>query len=179
MDNFVGHGGKLKGQGYSSVLKSWVLFPLMFFTALSLSSLASAVIDTYEFSDPERKGLFIQLTEELRCPKCQNQNLAGSNSPIASDMRREIHRMVEEGQSEDDVVDFMVARYGDFVRYKPKRDRSTAMLWYGPILLLAFGALVVVFISRRDKSMRDKPKTKLADKDQERLKRILDDDNGI
>ncbi len=127
-------------------------------------STAYAAIDTYKFEDFENRKQFKVLTEELRCPKCQNQNLADSNSPIASDMRREIHRMVEEGQSNQQVVDFMVARYGDFVRYRPKRDSSTAFLWYGPIVLLAFGILVVVLISRRRKTTVDsKPDTPLAD----------------
>ncbi|MEH6625224.1 MAG: cytochrome c-type biogenesis protein [Motiliproteus sp.] len=136
-----------------------------------------AAIDTYKFANPENREQFKVLTEELRCPKCQNQNLADSNSPIAFDMRREIHRMVEEGQSSQQVVDFMVARYGDFVRYRPKRDSSTAILWYGPIVLLVFGLTVVVLISRRRKAVVDrKPDSALADNEEERLKRLLGDD---
>jgi cytochrome c-type biogenesis protein CcmH len=92
-------------------------------------------------------------------------------------MRREIHRMVEEGQSNQQVVDFMVARYGDFVRYRPKVDSSTALLWYGPIALLAFGALVIVMIARKRKTKQDKPADELADNDQERLKRLLEDED--
>ncbi|MCW8884079.1 MAG: cytochrome c-type biogenesis protein CcmH [Motiliproteus sp.] len=140
-----------------------------------LSAVSHAAIDTYLFTDDENRGQFKLLTEELRCPKCQNQNLSDSNSPIASDMRREIHRMVEEGQSNQQVVDFMVARYGDFVRYRPKRDSTTALLWYGPIALLAFGALVVFVVAKKRKTKEHKPEQGLADNEQERLKRLLGD----
>jgi len=118
--------------GQLMALYRTMLFSLLFF---SLGS-SYAAIDTYSFGSEENRQQFSLLTAELRCPKCQNQNLSDSNSPIASDMRREIHRMVEEGQSNEQVVDFMVARYGDFVRYRPKRDSTTAFLWYGPVALL-------------------------------------------
>ncbi len=141
---------------------------------------AYAAIDTWDFSDDGNREQFRVLTEELRCPKCQNQNLSDSNSPIASDMRREIHRMVEDGQSNQQVVDFMVARYGDFVRYRPKRDSSTALLWYGPIALLAFGILIVVLIARRRKPVEDtkkEPEASLAEDEEQRLKRLLGEDS--
>ncbi len=150
--------------------------PLWLTALLLCTPLAQAAIDTYDFSDDQNRQLFRSLTEELRCPKCQNQNLADSNSPIASDMRREIHRLVEEGQSGEQVTEFMVARYGDFVRYRPKRDSSTALLWYGPIVLLILGVLVVVSISLRGRSRGAKPTTRLDDAEQQRLKRLLDED---
>jgi len=108
-----------------------------------------AAIDTYEFKDEASRERFQQLTDELRCPKCQNQNLADSNSPIAKDLRTEIHRMLGEEQSDDQIIDFMVARYGEFVLYKPRKTASTWVLWYGPFVLLAFGLLIIVLISRR------------------------------
>lgn len=144
---------------------------------LLLTPSAWAAIDTYEFSDPANRELFQHLAEELRCPKCQNQNLADSNSPIAADMRREIHRMVEEGQGESQVVDFMVTRYGDFVRYRPKKDESTWVLWYGPIILIGTGAIAIVLIaSRRSKKSVAEPiesSPKTADKD--KLNKLLAD----
>lgn len=143
---------------------------------LGLVLSANAAIDAYQFDDAAQEERFRQLINELRCPKCQNQNLADSNSPIASDMRREIHRLVEEGQSGEQVTEFMVARYGDFVRYRPKRDSSTALLWYGPIVLLILGVLVVVSISLRGRSRGAKPTTRLDDAEQQRLKRLLDED---
>lgn len=111
--------------------------------------LGNAAIDTYEFNDEQAQKLFRSLTEELRCPKCQNQNLADSNSPIASDLRREVHRMVQEGGDRQQIVDFMVARYGEFVLYKPRLTVSTYLLWYGPWALLVIGVLVVFLIIRK------------------------------
>jgi len=124
----------------------WMTTCLLFF-AVS----ASAAIDTYEFQDDKTRERFQQLTEELRCPKCQNQNLADSNSPIAKDLRHEVYRMLDEGQSDNDIADFMVARYGEFVLYKPRKDLSTYLLWYGPFVLLALGLVVIVLMTRGKK----------------------------
>ena len=112
---------------------------------LSLLGVAHAAIDTYEFKDEGERARFRTLTEELRCPKCQNQNIADSNAPIATDLRREIFRMLEEGQSNAQIVDFLVLRYGDFVLYKPPVKPGTWLLWFGPLLVLGIG----VFIARR------------------------------
>lgn len=151
---------------------NWLLATVLLFSSWS----AHAVIDTYEFDSSEQQHQYKILTEELRCPKCQNQNLADSNAPIAADMRREIHRMINEGQSNQDVVDFMVARYGDFVNYRPRKDSSTAVLWYGPIVMLLIGALVLVLLTRR-KGRSDNSRSPGTGVDREKLKRLLDDDN--
>lgn len=127
-----------------------MIFRVLLISFLSISS-AWAAIDTFTFSEPNKRELFQELAEELRCPKCQNQNLSDSNSPIAADMRREIYRMVEEGQSGEQVTNFMVERYGDFVRYRPKNDESTWLLWYGPIGLIGLGLVVVIIIAGRKK----------------------------
>ncbi len=103
--------------------------------ALSLGALASGV-DTYEFRHPERQTRAQELARALRCPQCQNQNLVESNSPIARDLRLEVYRWVDEGQSDEQVIDRMTERFGDFVRYDPPFKRSTALLWGGPALLL-------------------------------------------
>jgi cytochrome c-type biogenesis protein CcmH len=109
----------------------------------------SANIDVYEFSSEDKRVEYISLTKELRCPKCQNQDIADSNAPIASDMRREVHRLLEEGQSHDEIVQFMVDRFGDFVTYKPKVSAETFLLWYGPWIFIAIGALIIVVAVRR------------------------------
>ncbi len=70
--------------------------------------------------------------EELRCPKCQNQNLAGSNSPISEDLRREIYRLIDDGKSDTEIVQFMLDRYGDFILYRPRLTSETAILWAAP-----------------------------------------------
>lgn len=108
---------------------------LLICTLLSAGASASGV-DTYEFRHPERQARAQELARTLRCPQCQNQNLVESNSPIARDLRLEVYRWVDEGQSDEQVIARMTARFGDFVRYDPPLKASTALLWGGPALLL-------------------------------------------
>ena len=105
---------------------------------------AAAVIETYEFESPEAEAEYNQLIDELRCLVCQNQNLADSDADLARDLRRETYQMLNQGKSRDEVIDFMVARYGDFVLYRPQFKSSTYLLWLGPFLLLAVALFVVV-----------------------------------
>ncbi|MFM4803385.1 heme lyase NrfEFG subunit NrfF [Aeromonas bivalvium] len=116
-----------------SRLRHALIAPLLL--ALSLGALASGV-DTYEFRHPERQTRAQELARALRCPQCQNQNLVESNSPIARDLRLEVYRWVDEGQSDEQVITRMTARFGDFVRYDPPFKGSTILLWGGPALLL-------------------------------------------
>lgn len=116
---------------------------------LGLSLGAQAAIDTYEFRDDAERARYRILVEELRCPKCQNQNIADSDAPIAMDLRREIHRMLGEGKSNEEIIDFLVDRYGDFVRYNPPVNARTWLLWYGPWLMLGVGAGVLALIVLR------------------------------
>ncbi|WP_429065951.1 heme lyase NrfEFG subunit NrfF [Aeromonas bestiarum] len=102
---------------------------------LSQGALASGV-DTYQFQHPELQSRAQDLARALRCPQCQNQNLVESNSPIARDLRLEVYRWVDEGQSDEQVIARMTSRFGDFVRYDPPFKASTALLWGGPALLL-------------------------------------------
>lgn len=105
-----------------------------------------------EIENQDRAQLFRQLAEELRCPKCQNQNLADSNAMIASDLRRELYQQVKAGKQGNEIIEFMVNRYGEFVLYSPKMNARTFALWYGPIFLLAlavFTFVLVVFKRRK------------------------------
>ena len=149
------------------------LLPLLLLAA----SWAQAVVETYDFSDESRQHRYTRFTEELRCPKCQNQNLAGSNAPIAADLRRELHRMLEEGKSDQEIVDFMVDRYGEFVLYRPRFNGETAVLWFAPGAFLLVGLIAVVVIYRRQKSpeqlsVDDAP---LNDEERDRLNRLLNE----
>ncbi|WP_454913456.1 cytochrome c-type biogenesis protein [Stutzerimonas chloritidismutans] len=141
---------------------------------LFLVTTAQAAIDTYEFRDEVERERYRTLTEELRCPKCQNQNIADSNAPIAMDLRQEIFRMLEEGQSNDQIVDYLVDRYGDFVRYKPPVNAKTMLLWYGPVglLVLGFGVLTVILVRRR--RVEKAPASTLSETERERLAQLLD-----
>lgn len=142
---------------------------------LVLSATAHAAIDTYEFKSDVERERYRSLIEELRCPKCQNQNIADSDAPIAMDLRREIYRMLGEGQSDEQIVDYLVARYGDFVRYKPPLDERTLLLWYGPAGLLAVGfSVLAVILVRRRRSAAGPASTSLSPAERERLATLLD-----
>lgn len=112
-----------------------------------------AVIEAYQFDSPEMEADYNQLIDELRCLVCQNQNLSASDADLARDLRRETYQMLQQGKSQQEVVDFMVARYGDFVLYRPQFKSSTYLLWLGPFLLLV---LVLYLVVRRLRAA-DKP----------------------
>ncbi|MFQ1781087.1 heme lyase NrfEFG subunit NrfF [Aeromonas veronii] len=117
-------------------------------TLLALGMLLSATayssgVDTYQFRHPELQNRAQELARALRCPQCQNQNLVESNSPIARDLRLELYRWVDEGQSDEQVIARMTERFGDFVRYDPPLKASTALLWGGPLLLLGLALLTL------------------------------------
>ncbi|MFT4724439.1 MAG: cytochrome c-type biogenesis protein CcmH [Colwellia sp.] len=122
-----------------------------FLTTVTLLSsfVLAGPVDTYVFKDKVTEIRFNALNKELRCPKCQNQNLADSNSPIAEDLRREVYDMLQQGKADMEIVDFMVSRYGEFVLYRPRVSSLTYLLWYGPAGLLFIGVIVVVIILRR------------------------------
>ena len=150
---------------------------LLLCALLVLSWPAAAVIETYEFSDPALEERYQLLSAELRCPKCQNQNIADSNAPIAQDLRKLLHEQLEAGASNDEVLEYMVARYGEFVRYRPKFSGATAMLWLTPILLLLLG-VAIVFLTLRGRRRTATPGTEaLSAQDQQRLTELLDESN--
>jgi cytochrome c-type biogenesis protein CcmH len=120
----------------------------IFFILFSGSGQASPV-DTYLFQDEVTKVRFQALNKELRCPKCQNQNLADSNSPIAADLRKEVYELLQQGKADSEIVTFMVDRYGEFVLYRPRVSQLTYVLWFGPIILILVGIFIVIMIVRR------------------------------
>ncbi|MCK9817220.1 cytochrome c-type biogenesis protein CcmH [Pseudomonas chlororaphis] len=154
-------------------MKRWLAAAVL---SLGLVGLAQAAIDTYEFATDAERARFRELTKELRCPKCQNQDIADSNAPIAADLRKEIFRMLGEGKDNQQIIDFMVDRYGDFVRYKPALTGKTALLWFGPAGLLLGGVLIIAVIVRRRRVERsDSPNTLSVD-ERQRLDQLLEKD---
>ncbi len=105
-----------------------------------------AAIEAYEFESAQMEADYKKLIDELRCLVCQNQNLSSSNADLAQDLRRETYEMLQEGKSPQQVVEFMVERYGDFVLYHPQFKSTTYLLWLGPFLLLL---LVLYLLIRR------------------------------
>lgn len=121
---------------------------LLLLAALN-APLAGAAIDAYPFPNETLETRYAALIDELRCPQCLNTNLAGSDAMIAKDLRREVHRLLLEGKTDEEVRDFMHARYGDFILYKPRMNRGTAVLWFGPFVLLGVGLVIVGLVVRR------------------------------
>ena len=132
---------------------------------------ARSVFEPRGFSSPEHEERYYALVDELRCLVCQNQTIAESNADLASDLRREVYRMVEDGRSPEEIAGFMVARYGDFVLYRPPLRGGTILLWSGPFLLAAVGlAVLAVYLRRR----RRTPAPALAADERRRVQRIFD-----
>ena len=119
------------------------LFSLFF--AVLLSGFVVASEDNYAFADPKQKQTFLNLTAELRCPMCQNQNIADSDAMIAHDMRRKVYDLLQQGYTEQEVIEFMRARYGDFVHYQPPVTPATSLLWLIPLGFVVVGGLAFIF----------------------------------
>lgn len=134
----------------SVALKRLLLRLLLSLSVFALP--AWAVIETYEFDSPELQQRYFDLSAELRCPKCQNQNIADSNAPIAADLRAQLHQQLHAGKSDEQIAEYMVSRYGEFVLYRPRWNGHTALLWLAPILLLVGGFLVLYGVLRRTPS---------------------------
>lgn len=127
--------------------------------------------ETFEFADEVQKTRYQALAKELRCPKCQNQNLADSNAPISKDLKLEVYNLLQEGKSDKEIVDFMVERYGEFVLYRPKVSKVTYVLWYGPAVLIIIGIICVIVIVR--KKPAKKVSAELTDEQKAQLESIL------
>lgn len=111
---------------------------------------ATGVEPAREFESPEQRQRYWDLLEELRCLVCQNESLASSKADLAGDLRDEVYtQMVDKGRSDQEIVDSLVRRYGDFVLYRPPWEPATYLLWVGPLLLLGIGATVAVLVVRR------------------------------
>lgn len=141
---------------------------------LLLSAAAGAVIETYQFSSPELERRYRQLSRELRCPQCQNQNIADSNAPVSQDLRRLLYRRLEAGATNDEILADMVARYGEFVRYRPSRSGPTLWLWIAPLALLLAGISVPLLLFRRAPRRAAGAPPALSDEERRRLAAVLD-----
>ncbi len=151
---------------------------LLLLLVLCSTFVARAAIDPYEFDNEAQRDRYRHFIEEMRCPKCQNQNLAGSDAPIANDLRRELHRLLLEGRSDREIIDFMVARYGEFILYDPPFDNKTAWLWLAPIGFLTIGIATLVVIVRRRRTASESTLASLSVDEQARVTALLHDDDA-
>ncbi|MGB3724180.1 MAG: cytochrome c-type biogenesis protein [Glaciecola sp.] len=127
------------------------------------ASVKQEYAENYVFADPKQRKLFLELTAELRCPKCQNQNIADSDAPIAHDMRRKVYELMQQGNDKPDVINWMKQRYGDFVYYQPPVNSVTIWLWLLPILFSI--GMAVMFFRRRKTADNSNIDAKLAEAD--------------
>jgi cytochrome c-type biogenesis protein CcmH len=142
--------------------------------SLLLPGATYAQVDTFEFDTEEQQNRFRTLSDELRCPMCQNSSLSGSTGGVAEDLRREVHRMIMEGRSDSEIIQFMFERYGDFILFRPRLTAGTVLLWFGPLLFLFIGGLFAFGIWRRARKISDSD-TELDKSQQKRLQQLLGD----
>jgi cytochrome c-type biogenesis protein CcmH len=145
----------------------------IFLIALCVMSLTSGFANEAAplADDPVTEQRLISISEEMRCLVCQNESLAGSRSDLANDLRREIRILIQEGKSDDQIRNFMVERYGDFVLYRPPVKPVTWLLWIGPFVILGIGiASLLTYLRRRNNSV---PNVTLTDLDNQKIDALL------
>jgi cytochrome c-type biogenesis protein CcmH len=149
----------------------------IFLTAICFLSLSSAIANEAAplAEDPVTEQRLISISEEMRCLVCQNESLAGSRSDLANDLRHEIRILIKEGKSDDQIRNFMVERYGDFVLYRPPVKPVTWLLWIGPFVILGIGiAGLLAYLRRRNNSV---PNVTLTDSDNQKIDALLNSSN--
>ncbi|WP_019613228.1 cytochrome c-type biogenesis protein [Psychromonas ossibalaenae] len=147
----------------------YYLIPIGILLLSLTSTAANSAIEAFAFDNVEQEQVFHDLTKQLRCPKCQNQNISDSNAPLAQDLRNKTYELVKQGNSEQQVVDYMVARFGNFVRYDPPLTPATIFLWLGPLIFIFIG---FYFLYTQLKSQK-KQDDYLDSQESERLQQIL------
>lgn len=147
----------------------FITFTILF-GSLVLVPASAVQIEFHKFENQKQEQLYLDLVAELRCVKCQNQNLAESNAELARDMRDKAYEMVIQGKSRSNVVDYMTARYGDFVLYKPPFKSKTYLLWIGPPILLFFSIYLLMRLIRNQTAEK---KDQLSESDRESVRAAL------
>lgn len=154
---------------YARLLKIFVVVSLLLGAHTGF-----AAIEIHEFKNEVDRQRYQSFINEMRCPKCQNQNLSGSDSPIAMDLRNELYLMIEQGKSDQEIVNFMVERYGEFILYRPRLSPATLLLWAAPVLFLLLGAILLWVIVRKRRNMNPEVESGLSQQERERLNALLD-----
>lgn len=153
------------------------LITSLLFALLTLvsASIGAYTLEEFQFDSPAQEQQFRDLIGKLRCLVCQNESLAGSQAELAQDLRNEVYEMMRAGQSKDEILDFLVARYGDFVLYEPPLKPSTYLLWFGPFVLIGIGAVVVLRAILRKKTTPEQP---VSDAERARIEALLNADQS-
>jgi cytochrome c-type biogenesis protein CcmH len=134
-----------------------------------------ANVEALQFDTPQMEKRYRHLINELRCLVCQNQNLADSNAELAQDLRRKTYEMIAAGKTDAEIIDYMVERYGDFVLYRPPVNRTTAVLWYGPFLILIIAFVLLIRLLRR---RARQPRVEMSDEAKAQARKLLEENDG-
>jgi cytochrome c-type biogenesis protein CcmH len=150
------------------MIRIWALMFVMVIPGLAVAQEARPLAE-----NPQAEARLKALAVELRCLVCQNQTLADSNAPLAEDLRREVREMIAKNMSDQEIINFLVERYGDFVLYRPPLRVTTTLLWIGPFLLLAIGGTALILaVQRRQKTL---PEAVVSEADHKRVEHLLSD----
>jgi cytochrome c-type biogenesis protein CcmH len=152
-----------------NAIKVWLLALLL----LTSSGVGAYTLEEFTFDSPAQEAQFRDLVAKLRCLVCQNESLAGSQAELAQDLRNEVYEMMRAGQSEDEILAFLVDRYGDFVLYDPPLKPSTYLLWFGPFVLIGIGAVVAF---RTILSKKQAPEPEVSEAERARIDALLNAD---
>ncbi|MGR5176204.1 cytochrome c-type biogenesis protein [Vibrio parahaemolyticus] len=153
-------------------MKKWLV---AFASSLVLALGAHAAIEVHEFDSLEQENQFKELNQTLRCPKCQNNTIGDSNAELAQDLRQKVYEMTKEGKSKDEIVDYMIARYGNFVTYQPPLTLATSILWLGPFVVIVIGFGLIVVRSRRNRTKQVSDNSEWNEEKEAQLKALLDE----
>ena len=145
---------------------------IIILSLLSSISILEAAVEIKQFQNSEHEQRYKNLINEFRCVVCQNQNIADSNAALAQDLRNQVFKMINAGQNDDEIMEFMVTRYGDFVLYRPQFNSMTFLLWVGPFIIFTIGLYFLISFIRQRKKM---VVTELSNTDKEKIKQLLDD----
>ncbi|MET0682834.1 MAG: cytochrome c-type biogenesis protein [Casimicrobiaceae bacterium] len=153
---------------------AWAIMAIAVLAWQPLAVLAAGAVPTEK--DAVAASRAVKLSEKLRCLVCQNQTIADSNAELAQDLRRQIHEQIAAGRSDDEILAYMVARYGDFVLYQPPVKSTTALLWAGPALLVVIGFAGLIHLVRARRAEPEAPP--LTAEERDRAARLLTGDGG-
>jgi cytochrome c-type biogenesis protein CcmH len=150
------------------------MLTILLFCLLPISSYAGEAKDLA--ANPVIEKRMIGLAENLRCLVCQTESLASSHAELAEDLRQEVREMMEKGKSDKEIIDYLVARYGDFVLYNPPVQKNTLMLWFGPFAMLLFGAIMLIMQLRKRRKTLQEPE--LTPEAQQRVASLLNEEEN-
>ncbi|MGQ0286999.1 cytochrome c-type biogenesis protein [Pasteurellaceae bacterium 22721_9_1] len=155
-------------------MKKWTALFTLFISVSAFSA-----IDALNFQSTQQEEDYHSLTQQLRCPQCQNNNIADSNATIAVDMRGKVFELLQEGKSKQDIVDYMVERYGNFVTYNPPITAASILLWIVPAILVLLGLFMVLRRQPKKRNANIQTDTSLSESESQRLQSILNDKESL